>query len=526
MSKQQNPAQEKFPKEHLIIQSIRVGMYGVLCLLVLFQHLFQKDFYNWDLYKSFYGIITIGVCFHAVCLSFMERFFADKKWVALSFAVDLILISFLLGKTELSASVFLFLYLIVILLSGIFFQFRGAFLAAVGSSIGLTAATLLGPELKSVSYFFFLILNNILFFVSAFLSAYLSEQLELQGITLGAVRRLNQAMVDSIPMGLVTIDNAGFILSANPVVQGLLDSENLERKNLFQWLPDIQQMLAMAMGQQSRIMKEITFKSGVQDQVHLLRSQVLPQLEGFQQNHLVVLEDLTQIRQMELAVRQSEKLAAVGQLAAGIAHEIRNPLAGISGSIELLSAQAQSEDDKKLKKIILKEIDRLNRLISEFLDFAKPEKVPTDLINVNAIVKETLQAALNDPSKPSDQTVDIDIQNVPSVRGNSDKLRQAFLNMFINAFQAMKDVKSPHLKVRCRQLNNVVDVSITDNGCGMSPETAKRMFEPFMTTKPKGTGLGLAITYKILEMHRAQVFVDSQVGQGTEIHIHFPVIEN
>jgi two-component system sensor histidine kinase PilS (NtrC family) len=244
------------------------------------------------------------------------------------------------------------------------------------------------------------------------------------------------------------------------------------------------------------------------------------------QDHLVVLEDLTQMRQLEFAVRQSEKLAAVGQLAAGIAHEIRNPLAGISGSIELLSAQAQTEDDVKLKKIILKEIDRLNRLISEFLDFAKPEKIPTDLINVGAILKETLQAIAHDPSAPVGLQVEMDIQDVPQVRGNVDKLKQAFYNILINSLQAMQSSKSAILKVRCRQLNNVVDVSFVDSGIGMSEATLKRMFEPFMTTKSKGTGLGLAITHKILEMHQALVFVESRVNQGTEIHIHFPLIEN
>jgi len=131
------------------------------------------------------------------------------------------------------------------------------------------------------------------------------------------------------------------------------------------------------------------------------------------------------VRKLEYAVRQSEKLAAVGQLAAGIAHEIRNPLAGISGSIELLSEQAQNETDKKLNRIILKEIDRLNRLVGDFLDFAKPEKPPVDILDIAPMLNEVLDVVSRDPKLRQDVKVERHVGEGLRMRVHMDKLKQA-----------------------------------------------------------------------------------------------------
>jgi two-component system sensor histidine kinase PilS (NtrC family) len=210
----------------------------------------------------------------------------------------------------------------------------------------------------------------------------------------------------------------------------------------------------------------------------------------------------------------------VGQLAAGIAHEIRNPLAGISGSIELLSQNPLSEDDKKLTKIILKEIDRLNHLITEFLEYSKPESA-LDFAKVD------LQKLIEDVLVPlrlryPDVKFTIQAEGNAQILGSSDKLKQAFLNIIINGIEAVEKASQKDLSVSIRPQGQDVVVTVSDSGVGMSPDLIPQIFEPFKTTKSKGTGLGLAITHKILELHRAKIFVRSKPGLGSEFEISFP----
>lgn len=397
-------------------------------------------------------------------------------------------------------------------------------MVAAVASIGFTVSSWFGPEVKAMSFLFLIVLNNIAFFAVAVLSGYLSDQLNLfaerleaQNLSLSVIRRLNEMIVETMPAGLLIINHQGVVLQMNPGAERIFGEQSLNGKTLEQLLPELNIRVHES---DQAVRTEVKYQRDGEN--FLFGLQVLPQHSETlgEKTYLVVLEDLTQIRKLEFAVRQSEKMAAIGSLAAGIAHEIRNPLAGISGSIELLSQQFSSEDDRKLTKIILREIDRLNHLISEFLDFAKPEKPPVDAVNLNQILKEVLDNA----KLSSAVTVDVktSFADEAIILGHRDKLKQAFLNIVINSFQAMNESSRKVLDVETRIDGDNVVVAVKDSGCGMKSETKKKMFEPFVTTKPKGTGLGLAITHKILESHAAKVFVESEVGLGTEFLISFP----
>jgi two-component system sensor histidine kinase PilS (NtrC family) len=240
--------------------------------------------------------------------------------------------------------------------------------------------------------------------------------------------------------------------------------------------------------------------------------------------NLYLVKDVTDLRALENQLLQTEKLAAVGQLAAGIAHEIRNPLAGISGSIQMLSQEhATDPQQKKLMDIVIREIDRLNLLITDFLNYAKPEKSPEQPVDLRPVIEEVLALSRRHPDVSPGFVWDTDIQSV-QVLGFAEKLKQAFYNICINSLQAMKDRPVQKLEVRLSARGDWAVLSIKDSGAGMSEDTKKKMFEPFHTTKAKGTGLGLAITYKILEVHRAQIDVQSELGVGTEFIIKFPLV--
>lgn len=504
-------------KQQLVIQSSRLGIYILLLVLALMTYFMQQGFWNWQLLKYLYLTIVLGIFLQGLPLFFLEDFFKSTKLLSFSFVVDVLLISFLFLKSELNQSLFLFMYLFSIILCGLVFRARGALLLACLISICFTVVSILGPELRSLQFFFLLVLNNVAFFIVAGLSSYLGEQLNLlgeklqaQNLTLSVIRRINENIIQTVPAALLTTNQDGCILTANRAAEKLFSNSELPGRRMLDIIPswDSQfhhQELSLPKGSETLLLKVSTLNQPAENLVESTK--------------LIVVEDLTQLRKLEFSVRQSEKMVAIGQLAAGIAHEIRNPLTGISGSVELLSQSSNNADDKKLTKIILKEIDRLNNLITEFLEFAKPEKIPHDPVVVAEIVKQALDLA--QAHAPRDTQNKFLVQGDSTIYGNADKLKQAFLNIIINAYQAMNGIALPELKVTVTNNQGQLQLRIQDNGIGMKEEIKSRIFEPFMTTKPKGTGLGLAITHKILQSHGAQVYIESDLGRGTEFVITF-----
>ena len=171
--------------------------------------------------------------------------------------------------------------------------------------------------------------------------------------------------------------------------------------------------------------------------------------------------------------------------------------------------------------IILKEINRLNNLITEFLDYAHPGKKPDQIVDLSFLINETVESIKLSPWIPKNTQFQISLISAARVLGVSDKLKQAFLNIFVNALQAMLQVPAPVLKVECIEQGNQIVVKIKDIGSGMTEEVKNRIFEPFFTTKHKGTGLGMALTHKILELHNVKVEIESQPTVGTTFFLTF-----
>lgn len=514
---------EKFLNQQLLIQSIRLGVYVLVLALALMMHLGQIGFFNWNLYSQFYSITILGLLIHFLGLLFQKQLFSHPNLVKSTFFIDVILISVLLSKSELSVSLFLFLYLIEIFLMALVFETQGAILLAISCSIGFSLVSLLGPELKAMTFFFSLVLYNIAFFAVAGIAGMLSEQMEAQGISLSYLRALNQSIVETIPSGLLTVQNSGEIITSNPGAQNIFKVSELEGVFLQDLLPDLAKLLSE--DEKKNLGKKIEVPFHRENDNLILSAQVLPHEEN-PDNLLIVLEDVTEVRRLELTVLHQQKLAAIGGLASGIAHELGNPLAAVSANIQFLEPKIKIEDetDKKLIANTHKEISRLGRLIGEFKDFAKPERVPVDKLRLDILISDVLEMISKDKSVRQDVQIRKDITEVPNILGARDKLIQVFLNVIINAYHAVKEVEKPEIAVSCRAVGLDVVIKVRDNGVGMSEETKTRLFEPFYTTKGKiGTGLGLAIAYKILEAHNSRISVDSTKGQGTEFTFRFPI---
>jgi two-component system sensor histidine kinase PilS (NtrC family) len=514
-------------KNQLLIEASRVGLLFLILLFSVAFYVVQAPFINWSYLSFFYSLLIGAMFLHLFSIIWLKKVYS-KPWLLLAtFAIDLTLISVLVFQSGLNQTFFLFLYMILIALGGFVFRSQGALVLALVASLGFSLSSLWIPEIKLIQHVLILLINNIAFFMIAGLSGYLSEQLfesDQQliktGLSLKMSEKLNELLIENIPSGLLTVDENGQVLQANPSARKYLPEvsfSNIKLNEIFKnYNPEKMNM-------------DCEYETPQHDKkIFSVRKSSFFHSEINKELVLYMIDDLTQIRALEAKVRQSEKLAVVGQLAASIAHEIRNPLTGISGSIEMLSQTSAQEDDKKLMKIILREIDRLNNLITEFLEYAKPESAPADAIKLDLLISEVVESLKFSAHYKPQFEIKKNIEQTPEILGRSEKLKQVLFNLIINSFQAMGDSQKPCVEVSCSYLpsTNKVQVIIKDNGQGMSEATLKRLFEPFHTTKPKGTGLGLAVTHKILESHNAEVRVKSSLGQGAEFTMIFPCAKN
>lgn len=511
------------------VESVRVLIYFVCLVVLLFSFFLQSPFISWDLLGPSFISLGLGFILHLVLFLRIDKWKEDSLWIFISFIFDSIILSYFIYKSGSYQSLFLFFQIIHIVLSSFLFKGKGALALALLASILFSCVQLMGPDFKSLSFLIVLGINNLSFFAVASLSGYLSERLltaektvQEKQVQIKSLEELNELIIEKSPVGMITFDNLFNIYQMNLRALSMFPFVKTEDKITDFLLPLKEfwnDILNIELNQEW--IKEFTLAKEADYQFFRV---IITKISKSNSLFLLLIEDFTKIKKLEFNLKQSEKLAAVGGLAAGVAHEIRNPLAGISGSIELLSQTTNNDDDKKLMKIILREIDRLNNLITEFLDYAKPEKPPEDPCDLVFILKEVLENIKNNSKLNQSVVLKINLPPNAMVKGYKDKLKQAFLNIIINAYQAMEKKQEAFLEISLIQSSDRWNLLIKDSGDGMKKETLKRLFEPFYTTKSKGTGLGLAVAYKIFESHQALVFVRSELGQGTEFEFNFPCL--
>ena len=248
--------------------------------------------------------------------------------------------------------------------------------------------------------------------------------------------------------------------------------------------------------------------------------------DGNMTGYIFMAKDITERRKLEYQIFQSEKLAAVGQLVSGIAHEINNPLFVISGRTDMmLSGKSIPKKVKDGLKIISTQVDQIRKLVDSFLSFTRKTPPNTEELDINKIIKNVLPfLAYHKLPSHEIKITESFTRGLPKIRGDSHQLQEVFVNLLINAYQAMPQggaitVKTSRSKDGCAQID------ISDTGNGIAPEILKNLFMPFFSTKKDGTGLGLSICYNIIKNHNGSISVESQVGKGTTFTIKLPFIE-
>jgi two-component system sensor histidine kinase PilS (NtrC family) len=492
---------------------------GMMRLIVLatFYFIFQiviilqKPFLQNNFIFNFYlGVIILFL------LHFIQFSLKIKTNILFRF-LDIAAILLLYKAQPLFSSFYLLTILVLLFLSGLDLKFSENIFLVFLTSVLISLSNLFFLKWTGIQNILNLGLFNIAFIAVLFFSTQLkselvglTESLDQTKLKLKSKAELSQILIENMPVGLMAMNAENNMVFYNSVLQNQLNLNPAAVSDL------------LKLKLNSHTEDIVYYNSEINDKrIYQIESASYFDPDYQENINLHLIKDTTEIRRLQDQIKHKEKMAAVGQLAAGIAHEIRNPLAGISGSIELLSQDTKNPDDQKLMRIILKEIDRLNNLITEFLDYSKPEKRPDQKVDLALVLNDVLENIKLSSATPSEMTYQIYIQS-SYVLGISDQLKQAFLNIIVNAIQAMKNQKSLVLGVKTASLdNNQVYVEISDTGSGMSEETQKRLFEPFYTTKSKGTGLGLAMTHKIFEAHQATIQIESKLDFGTKFKIIF-----
>jgi two-component system sensor histidine kinase HydH len=245
-------------------------------------------------------------------------------------------------------------------------------------------------------------------------------------------------------------------------------------------------------------------------------------LRRLDESHRKLKEQTDILFQTDEQLRRADRLSALGELSAGMAHEIRNPLGSIKGAVEILKDDYSPDDTKyEFIQILLKETDRLNRIVQEFLGFARPKQPEFQQADINEALESVLTLTAQEARK-SGISVRKRLDPAIGMRSfDSGMLKQAFLNLVLNAIQAMP--KGGELTVESSVQNGMIEVKIADTGSGISEESRKKLFTPFFTTRKQGTGLGLAITYRIIEKHRGRIDVMSEPGKGAIFTVKIPI---
>jgi two-component system sensor histidine kinase PilS (NtrC family) len=477
-----------------------------------------------DIILLWYAIAIV----HLLLLTFWQEY---RVLSLLQVLTDLGLVSLVIYATGGIDSSFNFLYPLVIIVACILLPRTWAFLTAAlafilyGTVLELTYFAIVPsystthPELKSLQA---IILVNLFGYLAvAYLAGQLATKLRQVDVKLkhtsGALedlQALHENIIQSITGGLITTGLDGHITLANTAAQKLLErsEDSLVGQPVNQLfldpLPQIESERAHA---EVRLVAPNGYRKTFRVQVSSL---AVPEKGTL--GYVYTFDDLTEVRRLEREVRMQDRLAAVGRLAAAIAHEIRNPLTSIAGSVSLLSGIPDlSQEHRQLLQIVTRESERLNHIITDFLGYSRGKQYQFKKVNLLPLLEDTLTllehrlAAQNHPIR-----VERKYQLTEAwTLADGDKLKQVFWNFCENAVRAMRDGGT--LAVSIESSGDDWQINFADTGPGMSPQLIEKIFEPFQSQFEGGTGLGLAIVYQIVQAHEGKVWARSKVGQGS-----------
>ncbi len=497
-----------------------------------------------------YGLIVVIYLLTFLYMLVLPRFFSQTIQAYIQSFGDVIITTAIIFLTGGIASIFSFMYILAIIMASMVLYRKGAIIIASFSTILYGLVLDLQYYQKITPFYTYvglqdhytapevlyrILINMCAFYLVAYLSGYFAfraeetrRQLLVKESDLERLEGLNESIIQSIDTGLMTLGQAGEILSCNPAGERITGCKFEQiRGRLYSHLFPGLSLQDFNQSSDSPVQpRNFTYTRRDGQTLFLeMAPQHLRDKSGLNWEWLLVFQDKSRIHQMEEEVKKVEKLAAVGEVAASIAHELRTPLASMSGSIQLLDSELKGNSDQDpLMKIIRREMERLENVVQDFLLFARPKTgnpARLDLYEtIGQIVRDFNQKDLSQVAV----TVNTDIHDGLSILFDPYQFEQILWNLLTNACEAMvhggdilisaeKDEKEP----------SMARLGVSDNGLGITTEDLPQIFDPFFTTKERGNGLGLSIVSRMLENGGGRIEAVSQPGSGTTFTIYLPL---
>ncbi len=549
------------------VKGLMLSRISILTLMLAIAYLFQlpeKKHFFIPMTSPFYYFIGFFYGVTMVYAFLFKRVKNLRKFTIVQLVIDHLFIAGLITFTGANESYFPIAYFFVIIGSSILFYKKGAFYSASLSTflyglilvlqlygwIPLSDQRIL-PEASQV--FYPLITYLAAYYIVAFLSGTIGEELKKKKTELiqkqvdyDQLEAFNRNIVQSLDSGLLTIDLDGRVNFLNRTAEKILNrrGDDLKHLSIDTLFPEIARVLGelkrKPSGYSLDYQRYETPLSGGSGQKTYLGFSISPLTdpEGSVIGHTLIFQDITRFKEMEEQMKRYDRMAAIGALAAGMAHEIRNPLASLSGSIQMLKSELSLDSQQeRLMQITLRESERLNALITDFLLFAHPPQTQRSPVEIKQILDETVDLFIH--SRAFHKGLRI---KRPSGNGDTeawvdpDQIRQVFWNLLINAAQAIQEQGDIQIEIEkttspiggsfllsaTPMEKEWIKIMIADSGNGISPQDKDKIFEPFYTTKEGGTGLGLSIVHKIIENHHGAIRVESEVSKGSLFTVFLP----
>lgn len=466
-------------------------------------------------------------------------------FLVLQALVDVGFVSIIVLATGLYDSIFAFMYIVVILLGSLELYMKGAMIWAALSAAAYVTLLYLqmrgmlvppGFGAQVIGWPQFLrpaVINSLGFILTGILSGILGEdirkareRMQDRDNILQTLETFHKHVVENIPSGIVTVDTEGRVSLINETACSILGvgKEDVTGR-------PVEEVLAgLDPGSGSRGLPmqrpEIVFRRSDGAEIFLgFSSSPMKDAGGAVIGSVVIFQDLTPVKQMEERIRIADRLAGVGELAAGLAHEIRNPLASITGSSQMLRETPDlGETSRTLLDIIERESTRLNGLISDFLVYAGPKLKNVGPVEMAAVAAEIVEAVRAGEAREKGVTVENPATRDSFVEGDAEQLRQVLWNLVRNAVQATPRGGTVTLDLlsQFRHGQRYVVIAVSDTGAGIAPDVLGKIFNPFFTSKEEGTGLGLSISQRIVHYHRGFIDVRSSPGSGSVFSVFLP----
>jgi two-component system sensor histidine kinase PilS (NtrC family) len=511
----------------------------VVTILLGSFYLFRDEYSNL-FYPSFLSYLIALLYFIIILYSIIIRWIKNMSqyvlFIYIQIATDLISETLLVFLTGGIASLFSILFPLSIISASILLNRRACFIVAISSSIlyGLLidlqfyeVIPLTTDFIYTEKDFLYHIFANITaFLIIAFLSGHLSktlqrtrESLKSKDSLLNDLQAFSRDMIESMPSGVLTTDLNRRIITFNSSAQKITKYSydyaiGKKPEDIFPFLTDSKNQIERAEGEIHRNGKRIIVG---------IRFSPLNSSSGQPRGTIGIFQDLTELKAMEAEIRRSMKWASIGELSASIAHELRNPLASLKASVEMLREKKGSPDrTDHLMKIALSEMDRLNNIVTDFLLYAKPQKVKREKFDLNKSLKDIIILLRSAETDNKNVKITDDIHGHLSINGDSKQLTQVFWNLGLNAIQAVPE--NGTVNIQTEKYPDSVKIVFSDTGIGLSKDDIENIFNPFYTKKENGIGLGLSIAQRIIEEHGGNIKAESNgVGSGAAFTIELPL---